>query len=108
MDRGRAALAPARVRGPDGAGRQARWFEPGLDQQALRTWVAPGAMARAVSGGCGKRVRVSPSRMCRAVPSAVVSDHLGRSYPQQPPDLSSGLALAVVDKNFARQGSLQK
>jgi hypothetical protein len=31
-----------------------------------------------------------------------------RAQLQQPPDLSSGLVPAVVDKNFARQCSLQK
>jgi hypothetical protein len=29
-------------------------------------------------------------------------------FPQQHPDLSSGLAPAGVDRNFCRQGSLQK
>src|SRR5664279_865626 len=30
------------------------------------------------------------------------------AYPQQPPDLPSGLAPAGVDRNFCRQWSLQK
>src|SRR5664279_4418754 len=31
-----------------------------------------------------------------------------RDYPQQPPDLRSGLAPAGADRNFCRQWSLQK
>jgi hypothetical protein len=40
-------------------------------------------------------------------PSSSILAACGR-YPQQPPGLAAGFAPAGVDKNFFRQGSLQK